>query len=62
VIWIWACATVLNIVLNFWAIPRFGLTGASVVSSISYSLVLLAVVMVIIASELRPHLSQPTAS
>jgi hypothetical protein len=32
------------------------------VSSISYSLVLLAVVMVIIASELRPHLSQPTAS
>ena len=47
VVWVWFCSTSLNIGLNLWAIPRFGISGASVVSSISYSLVLFAVVFII---------------
>jgi O-antigen/teichoic acid export membrane protein len=35
---VWALAAVLNIAVNFWAIPRWGISGASVVSSGSYSL------------------------
>ncbi len=38
VIFIWALCAVLNIGLNFWAIPAYGIAGASVVSSISYFL------------------------
>ncbi len=47
VVWVWFCSTLLNIGLNFWAIPRFGITGASVISSVSYSLVLFAVLLII---------------
>ena len=56
-IWIWSAAVVLNVTLNFWAIPRFGINGASAVSSISYTLGLLAVVAVIWRSSL---VKQPT--
>ena len=28
-VWIWLGSTLLNIALNFWAIPRFGISGAS---------------------------------
>ena len=47
VVWIWLLSTLLNIALNFWAIPRFGIAGASMVSSVSYSLVFAAVLLVI---------------
>jgi stage V sporulation protein B len=33
---VWATATVLNIGLNLVAIPRYGISGASVVSSVCY--------------------------
>jgi O-antigen/teichoic acid export membrane protein len=36
VVVIWGLCSFLNIILNLWAIPTFGIAGASVVSSISY--------------------------
>lgn len=47
VVWLWFGSTLLNIGMNFWAIPHFGISGASVMSSLSYSLVLLAVIIII---------------
>lgn len=47
VVWVWFVSTLLNVALNFWAIPHYGISGASVVSSISYSLVLFAVLAII---------------
>jgi O-antigen/teichoic acid export membrane protein len=47
VISVWAVTTALNVGLNFWAIPRYGIVGASVVSSITYSVVCLFVLMII---------------
>ncbi len=47
VVWIWLTSVILNIGLNFWAIPTFGIKGASAMSSISYSLTLFAVLAVI---------------
>jgi O-antigen/teichoic acid export membrane protein len=47
VVWIWFAAALLNIGLNFWAIPHFGIAGASMVSSVSYSLVSLSVVLMV---------------
>jgi O-antigen/teichoic acid export membrane protein len=46
-VWVWFASTLLNIALNFWAIPHYGIGGASLVSSISYSLVLFAVLAII---------------
>ena len=46
-VWLWFCSTFINVALNFWAIPRFGISGASGVSSVSYSLVLLGVLFII---------------
>ncbi len=39
----WIADTIVNIALNFWAIPRYGITGASVVSSVCYFLMFLIV-------------------
>jgi O-antigen/teichoic acid export membrane protein len=39
----WIAATLLNIAINFWAIPRYGITGASAVSSVCYFLMFLIV-------------------
>ena len=36
VIMIWSLSTVLNIGLNLWAIPAYGINGAAAVSSITY--------------------------
>jgi O-antigen/teichoic acid export membrane protein len=38
VIFIWVVCSVFNIGLNLWAIPKYGIAGASVVSSLSYFL------------------------
>jgi O-antigen/teichoic acid export membrane protein len=43
VIWIFTCAV--NIGLNLWAIPRYGMNGASVVSSLTYCLAFLLVAL-----------------
>jgi len=47
VAWIWCVSVVLNVALNFWVIPHYGIKGASAASSLSYSLTLLAIVTVI---------------
>lgn len=44
---IWGFGSLFNVVVNLWAIPRFGIVGASVVSSISYFLVFFFVACVI---------------
>ncbi len=47
IVWIWFSATVLNVLLNLWMIPAFGIAGASVASTICYSLVFLAVLVIV---------------
>jgi O-antigen/teichoic acid export membrane protein len=47
VVWIWGGCALLNIFLNLWVIPIYGIQGASIVSSISYFLAFLAIVAVI---------------
>jgi O-antigen/teichoic acid export membrane protein len=43
----WIANTIVNIALNFWAIPRYGITGASIVSSACYFLMFLVVSVVV---------------
>jgi O-antigen/teichoic acid export membrane protein len=47
VVIIWGLGSLFNIMVNLWAIPRFGIAGASIVSSISYFLVFAFVTSVI---------------
>lgn len=47
VVIIWGLATFFNIAVNLWAIPHYGIAGASVVSSISYFLAFIFVMWVI---------------
>ncbi len=50
VAWFIACA--LNIGVNFWAIPKFGIAGASVVSSVCYSLMAVLILGILRRQEL----------
>jgi len=43
----WIADTVVNVAVNFWAIPRYGITGASAVSSVCYFLMFLLVSAVV---------------
>ena len=43
----WIADTIINIAVNFWAIPRYGITGASVASSVCYFLIFLIVSAVV---------------
>jgi O-antigen/teichoic acid export membrane protein len=43
----WIVDTIVNVALNFWAIPRYGITGASIVSSVCYFLMFLIVAAVV---------------
>jgi O-antigen/teichoic acid export membrane protein len=43
----WIADTLINVALNFWAIPRYGITGASAVSSVCYFLIFLIVSAVV---------------
>ena len=43
----WIADTFINVALNFWAIPRYGITGASAVSSFCYFLMFLIVSLVV---------------
>lgn len=54
----WIVDTVINVGLNFWAIPHYGITGASVVSSASYFLMFLMVCAVVWK---RFYATQPAA-
>lgn len=47
VVYIWGTCTAFNIIVNLWAIPRHGIAGASIVSSVSYFLAFAAVMQVI---------------
>lgn len=47
VAWIWCLSVLLNVTLNFWTIPHYGIKGASATSSLSYSLTLIAILIVI---------------
>lgn len=48
VVYIWGFCAALNITANWFVIPRFGIAGASVTSSISYLLAFLMVALVIL--------------
>jgi O-antigen/teichoic acid export membrane protein len=50
----WFVTCLLNIGANLWAIPRFGIAGASVVSSISYTLMFLFVLLTVYRSRVAP--------
>ncbi len=54
----WIVDTVINVALNFWAIPRYGIAGTSVVSSVSYFLMFLIVCAVVWK---RFYAAQPAA-
>jgi O-antigen/teichoic acid export membrane protein len=43
----WIAVTIINIAVNFWAIPRYGIAGASVASSVCYFLIFLIVSAVV---------------
>jgi len=43
----WVADTIVNVAVNFWAIPRYGIIGASVVSSVCYFLIFLIVCVVV---------------
>jgi len=43
VVWTWAAACLLNVLLNFWWIPTYGFVGAAAASSVSYFGVFLAI-------------------
>jgi O-antigen/teichoic acid export membrane protein len=47
VVWLWVLATALNIALNLWAIPTYGINGASIVSSVSYFAAFLGVFLIL---------------
>lgn len=51
VVWIWGGAVALNVLGNLWAIPHLGIAGASLMSSVSYTLTLLAILAVIYGTE-----------
>jgi O-antigen/teichoic acid export membrane protein len=43
----WIADTIVNVAVNFWAIPRYGIIGASAVSSVCYFLMFLLVSAVV---------------
>ncbi len=47
----WLLVTALNIGVNLWAIPAYGIVGAAIVSTISYALVFVLVLAVIYAGQ-----------
>jgi len=55
----WIVDIIINVALNFWAIPRYGITGASIVSSVCYFLIFLVVSAVVWK---RNYAQQPAAA
>jgi len=58
VVIIWGLCSFLNIAVNLWAIPRFGISGASVVSSVCYFLAFFFVLQVIRQTARRLAISR----
>lgn len=58
----WIADTIINVALNFWAIPRYGITGASVVSSVCYFLMFLVVSAVVWKRNYTRHPIAASAS
>jgi O-antigen/teichoic acid export membrane protein len=46
IVMVWSLTCLLNIGLNMWAIPKFGITGASIVSSMSYFFICVCIVWI----------------
>lgn len=55
----WIADTIINVGLNLWAIPRYGITGASIVSSACYFVMFLVVLAVVWK---RNHTRPPAAA
>jgi O-antigen/teichoic acid export membrane protein len=55
----WIVTTLINVALNFWAIPHYGITGASIVSSVCYFLMFVVVSAVVWK---RNYKRQPAAA
>jgi len=53
VVLIWAFVCLLNVMLNLWAIPRFGIVGASAVSTVSYCSVFFLIAVTIYRARRR---------
>lgn len=53
VIGVWVVSVVANISANLWAIPRFGIVGASAVSSITYTLTFALITLTIVQTKSR---------
>jgi O-antigen/teichoic acid export membrane protein len=49
----WLASTVLNIALNLWAIPTYGIMGASAVSSLTYSVMCILVLAMVLKGKYR---------
>jgi len=54
IIYSWICITGLNVGVNLWAIPAYGIAGAAVVSSVSYFLVFGLVLAAVWKSNYAP--------
>jgi O-antigen/teichoic acid export membrane protein len=59
VVFAWLVACVLKIGMNFWAIPRYGIDGASVSSTICYALMAFLVLCIVRAQKKRATVSSP---
>jgi O-antigen/teichoic acid export membrane protein len=51
IVYSWLAVTVGNIGLNFWAIPTYGITGAAMVSTLSYFLIFVLILGILWKSE-----------
>jgi O-antigen/teichoic acid export membrane protein len=53
----WLLVTVLNVGINLWAIPAYGITGAAIVSTVSYSLVFVLVLAMVCSRNLSDRIA-----
>lgn len=53
VVWIWGVSVAINILGNLWAIPHLGIAGASLMSSVSYTLTMFGILAVIRGTQRR---------
>ncbi len=51
----WLAACVTNIAINLWAIPHYGISGASMASTICYCLILILVLSIVRRERKRSH-------
>ena len=47
----WLAVTIANIGINFWAIPAYGITGAAIVSTATYSLIFFLILLAVYNSK-----------